>query len=155
MTLLEQAIRRAKFASYPVKPSAKPVVIEEPTVEPPPVVVAEEPTKSWSDLLSPELEVPIICISKIEQIKRLVCIYYNITKEEIEGESKITKFVVPRHVAVYLCRTINKSSYPAIGRRFGYSDHTSSINACEKVEARRKRDVEFDKTVCQLEAELT
>jgi len=41
--------------------------------------------------------------------------------------------VLPRQVAMYLCRQIVKASLPDIGEGFGGKDHSTVIHSCEKV----------------------
>ena len=79
---------------------------------------------------------------------------YGFDIEEIIGPRRARPLVTARHVAMYLVRTLTDFSYPAIGRVFGGRDHTTCINACEKIEGQMgERQVIFDQ-VTQLEAQL-
>lgn len=41
-----------------------------------------------------------------------------------------------RHIAMYLCKALTGASLPMIGRHFGDRDHTTVINAIQRVELR-------------------
>jgi chromosomal replication initiator protein len=63
--------------------------------------------------------------------------------------------VRPRHVAMYLCRTMTPHTLPEIGRRFGDRDHTSVLHAFRRISdliARKPDQAEF---IEELKAKLT
>ncbi|MFH0802855.1 MAG: chromosomal replication initiator protein DnaA [bacterium] len=69
----------------------------------------------------------------ILDIQKKVAGYYNITHEDLIGEKRDQRFVVPRQIAMYLAREISSASYPDIGRHFGGKDHTTALYACKKI----------------------
>jgi chromosomal replication initiator protein len=62
-----------------------------------------------------------------------VCRYYGVTIGELKGHKRTQRLVVPRQVAMYLCRELTDASLPAIGRGFGGRDHSTVIYAVQKV----------------------
>ncbi len=82
-----------------------------------PFLVGEEPKK-----VSPE------------RVARIVCEYFDVDVETIRGKSRLRKYALPRHFAMYFCRQLIKLSYPEIGQFFGNRDHTSVMHACRKIE---------------------
>lgn len=59
--------------------------------------------------------------------------YFEMTIDDLCGESRRKTFVHPRHVAMYLCRELTDLSLPNIGREFGGRDHTTVMSAHRKV----------------------
>ena len=70
---------------------------------------------------------------RTDLIQEVVARHYAITLDEIVGEKRTKRVVVPRQVAMYLCRELTDASLPAIGRAFGGRDHTTVIYAVQKV----------------------
>ena len=68
-----------------------------------------------------------------ENIKKVVCKYFNIKVSDIESSKKTKNLSFPRQIAMYLCREITKESFPKIGEIFGGRDHTTVLHACQKI----------------------
>lgn len=75
----------------------------------------------------------------IKLIQEKVCEYYNLNMNELLGSCRESRFVVPRHMAMYLSREIVAASFPTIGKAFGGRDHTTIQHACKKLR-KKKRD---------------
>lgn len=74
-------------------------------------------------------------IPSARSIQDAVASYYGITRNQLIGHRRIHKFMIPRHVAVYICRQLTKFSTLQLGRFFGGKDHTSMINSERRIEA--------------------
>ncbi|MDG6910434.1 MAG: chromosomal replication initiator protein DnaA, partial [Nitrososphaerota archaeon] len=48
--------------------------------------------------------------------------------------------VVPRQLAMYLCKELTDASLPEIGRKFGGKHHTTVLHSIRKVEERMAKD---------------
>jgi len=59
-----------------------------------------------------------------------------------------------RHVAFYLCRKINRASFPVIGKHFG-RDHTTVIHGYRLITHRMERETGFRRFVEKLEGQIT
>ena len=59
--------------------------------------------------------------------------YFDMTIDDLCGESRRKNFVHPRHIAMYLCRELTELSLPNIGREFGGRDHTTVMSAHRKI----------------------
>jgi chromosomal replication initiator protein len=70
---------------------------------------------------------------RVEVIQEAVARHYGITLDELVGEKRTKRIVVPRQVAMFLCRELTDASLPAIGRAFGGRDHTTVLYAVQKV----------------------
>ena len=79
---------------------------------------------------------------------------YAFTVEEIIGPKRARPLVTARHVAMYLVRTLTDYSYPAIGRVFGGRDHTTCINAVEKITDLMSERRQIYEQVTRLEVEI-
>lgn len=71
----------------------------------------------------------------IDLIIKTVASYYNVSPFDIKGKSKSQSIVVPRKIAMYLCRTMTDFSTTEIAAEFGGKNHTTVIYSIEKVEA--------------------
>jgi chromosomal replication initiator protein len=66
---------------------------------------------------------------------------------EIRGDRRQQGIARARQVAMFLTRRITGLSYPAIGEKFGGKDHSTVINAEQRVEQLMGEDAEFRATV--------
>jgi chromosomal replication initiator protein len=48
---------------------------------------------------------------------------------------------------MYLCKTLTHASLPEIGRSFGGKHHSTVIHSINKVEALRKKDLDFNSLI--------
>jgi chromosomal replication initiator protein len=55
--------------------------------------------------------------------------------------------VVPRQIAIYLCRDLTKCSYPEIGEKFGGKDHSTIIHSVKKIETQLSQNLEIKGTI--------
>ena len=72
---------------------------------------------------------------KVEDIQRVVCQHFNVSREDLVSARRTKVIVHPRQIAMYLSKTLTPRSLPEIGRRFGHRDHTTVLHAVRKVEA--------------------
>ena len=73
--------------------------------------------------------------------------YYNLTSEDLKGNSHVKNFVTARHVSMYIIRQLTNLSLSEIGGIFGGKDHTTVLSACRKIEKDCKQDVDLSNTV--------
>ena len=90
----------------------------------------------------------------IEKIKMAVASYYNISPTRLESKTRTADITVARHIAMYLCRTILDASLSKIGAAFGGKDHSTVINACEKVDKLLKEDEDYKVAIDELKAKI-
>lgn len=76
----------------------------------------------------------------VRELLRVVSEYFDITLDELTGQSRRKELVVPRQIAMFLMREELDSSYPTIGHELGGRDHTTAMHAYAKI--RRDADVE-------------
>ncbi len=63
-----------------------------------------------------------------------VCDYYGVKKDKLLGNGRPKKIVIPRQIAMYLCRNELNESYPTLRDAFKRKDHSTVLYACERVE---------------------
>lgn len=85
------------------------------------------------------------------KIKRVVSDYYGLTKQQLVSNSRTKNIASARHIAMYLCRKMLDLPFVKIGEEFGKRDHSTVINACEKVELSIKKDLNYRQALIELE----
>jgi len=110
----ERCERLARMGARP-----KPVIAPKP--QPAPVPVTEHEILAFH------------AIPTIDQIKRAVSRYYQVRVVDMEGHRRHATIMLPRHVAMHLCCTLTRHSFPAIAREFGGRDHTTVMNATKRI----------------------
>ena len=76
-------------------------------------------------------------------IKEKVASYFGLTVGILESKRRKKEFVIPRFIAMYIARRYTNNTLKEIGRFFGNRDHSSVINACNRVEQMIKEDINF------------
>ena len=83
----------------------------------------------------------------IPRIQKAVADYYKLSVDSLRSRSNMGNVLVPRQVAMYLCKQLTKNSYPEIGRQFGGKHHTTVIHSVEKINKLTNSDREMDTLV--------
>src|SRR5436190_20297357 len=86
----------------------------------------------------------------VELIQKTIAAYYGLKVADLKSKNNSRKVAVPRQVAMYLCKTLTKSSFPEIGREFGGKHHTTVMHSVDKIEQLQKQDRNFHRTVSDL-----
>ena len=107
-------------------------------------------TEALKDILPPPRPRKIT----IEMIQKEICNYYNIEMSELLSKKRNKQIVIPRQVAMFLCRKLTDASYPQIGDQFGGRDHTTVIHATEKMEKEITNDPELAHAIEELSQRL-
>jgi len=90
----------------------------------------------------------------IENIQKIVAKYFKLKLSELKSEKRLKTVAEPRHIAMYLCKKINKASYPEIGQRFGGKDHSTVIHAVKKISKKIEEDKEFKNVIFTIENQI-
>ncbi len=75
-----------------------------------------------------------------QKIMEKVCTFYNVRQEELIGHSKMKTVVIPRQIAMYLCKTMTDMNFVMIAKTFGNRDRTTIMYAVDKIMAAVKTD---------------
>ncbi len=81
--------------------------------------------------------------------------FYRLKEKELLSKSRHKSIVLPRQIAMYLCRTHTNASLPDIGVEFGGKDHSTVMHACSKIRELLARDDRFRKQLQDLTNLLT
>jgi len=86
----------------------------------------------------------------IPMIQRIVSDYYKISLDDLKARSNMRHVLMPRQVAMYLCKKLTGKSYPEIARQFGGKHHTTVIHSVEKISQQIATDPEVETIVKRL-----
>lgn len=90
----------------------------------------------------------------IPRVQKAVADYYKISVDTLRSRSNVRSVLVPRQVAMYLCKRLTKKSYPEIARQFGGKHHTTVIHSVEKINHLVDSDRELDTVIKRLIASI-
>ncbi|QWV93345.1 chromosomal replication initiator protein DnaA [Geomonas oryzisoli] len=90
----------------------------------------------------------------VEMIQKMVADHFRIKLSELKSDKRIKTLVVPRQIAIYICRELTKASYPEIGEKFGGKDHSTIIHSVKKIEKQLAADADLKATVEDIKKRL-
>ncbi len=80
--------------------------------------------------------------------------YYSVSVQDMIGASRVKEILLPRQIAMFLGKKYLRISYVRLGEIFSGRDHTTVMNACEKIEQKMQGDPQLLREVRALEQEL-
>jgi chromosomal replication initiator protein len=113
---------------------------------PPTIDAASTVLRGMVKIQRPTIDIPAV--------QKLVANHYNIKLQDLVSASKAQKLVVPRHVAMYLSRKIVQANLVEIAQQFGRKDHTTVLNAIDKVEELIQNDASTRAAITDLKRRL-
>src|SRR5688572_20495521 len=69
-------------------------------------------------------------------IVKHVATYFDLKVSDLKSQKRGRAIAFPRQLAMYLCRKHTGSSYPEIGNALGGKDHTTALNAYNRIKER-------------------
>ncbi len=109
--------------------------------------------------LAEDLVDKIVCEHKVEisvnRIQSAVCNYFNITTDQFLSKTRKREIVQARQIAMYLSRSLTKTSLSSIGTQLGGKDHATVLHACNTVCDLMDTDRSFRGYVTDIEKQLT
>ena len=93
-------------------------------------VTLELAEQALKDIISPDKKRVITP----EYIISVVSEHYGVSTSDLAGNKRSNRIVVPRQIAMYLCRELIDTSLKAIGKSLGNRDHTTVMHGIEKIE---------------------
>lgn len=80
-------------------------------------------------------------------IIEVVAEHFNVSVDQLASKNRYQTIVRPRHIAMYLCKTMTSCSLTAIGKLLGGKDHATISNGAKKIEDEMDMDQELKKQV--------
>jgi chromosomal replication initiator protein len=80
----------------------------------------------------------------IQNVKQATNKVFNLSKGDLESQSRVQTLVYPRQLAMFLSRQLTGRSYPQIGLAFGGRNHATVLYACRQIAEKRKLMVEVE-----------
>lgn len=71
-----------------------------------------------------------------EAIVKLVSNHFDVKVGDLKSTKRGRAIALPRQIAMYLCRRHTSASYPEIGQALGGKDHTTALNAFNRIKER-------------------
>jgi chromosomal replication initiator protein len=93
------------------------------------VMTCELAERLLSDLLAKEEREALTP----EKIIKAVAAHYGVRSEDLLGKSQMKEYVLPRQIAMYLCREHLKWPFQKIGQLFG-RDHSTVMSSAKQVQ---------------------
>ena len=114
------ARKAAELASAAVSPSVEHPAPLPPIPNPTVAAAAEVAFPSW--------------VHEVTKIQQAVCKDFGITRHDMRSQRRTKNLVIPRQIAMLLCKKLTERSLPDIARRFGGRDHTTALHSIRKAE---------------------
>ncbi len=87
----------------------------------------------------------------IDKVQKVVCDYFNITRDDLLSKTRKRQIVQARQIAMYMSRTLINCSLSTIGAEIGGKDHATVLHACTTVSDLMSTDKTFKQYVTDIE----
>ena len=98
-------------------------------------------------------ETPAKRAASFQDVLEAVSRYYSVSVQDMVGSSRVREILVPRQIAMFLGKKYLRLSYVKLGELFSGRDHTTVMNAVEKIEERLQNDPQMLREVRAIEQE--
>jgi chromosomal replication initiator protein len=89
-------------------------------------------------------------LATIKMIQKRVGEHFGVFPPDLKLPKSPSAIILARQVAMYLVKQLTSASLPKIGREFGGKHHTTVSSAIQKIEARRRTDIDLNRTIAKL-----
>lgn len=86
----------------------------------------------------------------IERIQDVICEHFALEREDLLSPRRSAELTLPRHIGMYLSRTLLGAPSTHVARRFNRKDHSTVLHAARQVEAKMRQDQEIHDLVVRL-----
>ena len=90
----------------------------------------------------------------VEEIMKLVADHYKVRVLDLKSSTRAKPIVVPRQIAMHLIKKFLDKSLVDIGKAFGGKDHTTVMNALDRVKNLQAADQDISKDIEDLEQRI-
>lgn len=95
------------------------------------------------DSIFPNAQIEVNC----KMIIQTVADHFNITTTDLSSKKKQKSIVLPRQIAMYLCKELTEDSYSAIGQLLGNRDHSTVMHGYDKIIKDLNQDEQLKNTI--------
>ena len=89
-----------------------------------------------------------------QDVMEAVSRYYSVSLQDMVGPSRVREILIPRQIAMYLLNKYLRMSTVRVGEYFSNRDHTTVMNAIDKIQERMQGDPQLLREVRAVEKEL-
>lgn len=89
-----------------------------------------------------------------DYIISMVAEHFNVSTADLCGNKRSSKIVMPRQVAMYLCREILAIPLKNVGQYLGNRDHTTVMHGVEKIEKELQTNEQLQSTIDTLKKKI-
>ena len=89
-----------------------------------------------------------------DYIISMVAEHFNVSTADLCGNKRSSKIVMPRQVAMYLCREILAIPLKNVGQYLGNRDHTTVMHGVEKIEKELQANEQLQSTIDTLKKKI-
>ncbi len=93
-------------------------------------------------------------VISIEYITKTVCEFFNIDENKIRDKNRKKEVALARQIAMYLSKSLTKSSLKTIGLHFGGRDHSTVIHAFNCIKELAETDSSIRETVSSIKNKI-
>ena len=97
---------------------------------------------------------PKVELISIDIIQKTVASFFNMKISDLKAKRKNQGYVLPRQIAIYLCRKFTNTSLLEIGEKFGGKDHSTVLHSIKKVEGKMAKEVSFKEMIDKLQDQI-
>ncbi|MFP5518597.1 MAG: helix-turn-helix domain-containing protein, partial [Bdellovibrionia bacterium] len=90
----------------------------------------------------------------VEEIMKLVADHFQVRIQDMKSSTRAKPIVVPRQICMYLIKKFLDKSLVDIGKAFGGKDHTTVMNALERVKNLQATDQDLSNDIEELETRI-
>jgi chromosomal replication initiator protein len=110
--------------------------------------------ESAKDILRDSLSDDDTRPANLETIQLVVARKYSVDVKDLKSQNKTNAVVLPRQVAMYLCREMTDLSSKEVGAAFGGRDHSTVLHAHQKIKTQVDADPFLVELVNKLRADI-
>lgn len=90
----------------------------------------------------------------VQTIQKTVAQHFDIPIDTLKAKTRISRVVLARQVAIYLCRELTPHSLVQIGKKFGGRDHSTVLYALKKIEKASVQDPALKRRIQTIREEI-
>lgn len=83
----------------------------------------------------------------VEAVQKLIAASYKLKVNDLKVKSNKAEIVLPRQIAMFLCKEVMGISLPEIGRKFGGKHHSTVLHSIRKIEDKMSSDKAFQQHI--------